>query len=80
MIESSAAAMAYGLMVAGSKRVLVFDMGGGTTDITIMTIENGSYRIEWTGGSMACGGIDIDDLLLAHVSLYIIYYANLIYS
>jgi len=64
--------MAYGLMVAGSKRVLVFDMGVSTTDITIMTIENGSYRIEWTGGSMACGVIDIDDLLLSHVSAYII--------
>lgn len=43
MVESTAAAMSYGLFVAGSKTVLVFDMGGGTTDVTIMRIEDGQF-------------------------------------
>lgn len=42
LAESTAAAMCYGLLVAGAKTVLVFDMGGGTLDITIMRIDNGN--------------------------------------
>lgn len=45
MIESTAAAMAYGLLVAGRKNVMIFDMGGGTTDVTIMHINDGNYII-----------------------------------
>ena len=51
LIESTAAAVSYGLLVAGSKTVLIFDIGGGTTDITIMKIQEGStYDIEAVGG------------------------------
>lgn len=50
MVESSAAALAYGLLVVGQKTVLVFDMGGGTLDITIMGIAAGLCRTLATAG------------------------------
>jgi hypothetical protein len=48
-------------------KVLAFDMGGGTTDITIMSINEGTYVIEGTGGDIHCGGRDIDVLLLNRI-------------
>lgn len=63
-MESTAAATAYGLLVAGSKQVLVFDMGGGTTDISIVKItEGGLFSIEMTGGHGSLGGMQIDNCL-----------------
>ena len=50
MIESTAAALAYGLMVAGKKNVFVFDMGGGTLDASIIAIEEGSCMVLATAG------------------------------
>lgn len=50
MVESTAAALSYGLLVAGSKRVLVFDMGGGTLDLTVMAIREGSCQVLATAG------------------------------
>ena len=67
MVESTAAAMAYGLLVAGCKTVLIFDMGGGTTDITIMTISDGVHTVDTTGGISNCGGRAIDGLIFRHV-------------
>ena len=69
MVESSAAAMAYGLMVAGSKTALIFDIGGGTTDITILRIEGntGSFSVLACAGSGSCGGRLMDRLILEHV-------------
>jgi len=69
MVESSAAAMAYGLMVAGSKTALIFDIGGGTTDITILRIEgnSGSFTVLACGGNGSCGGRRMDTLILQHV-------------
>lgn len=64
MVESTAAAMAYGLLVAGKKTVLVFDMGGGTTDISIMTIDDGKYDVQYTAGQSRLGGQFLDELLL----------------
>jgi molecular chaperone DnaK (HSP70) len=40
MVESTAAALGYGLLCAGSKSILVVDIGGGTTDVTITTIKD----------------------------------------
>lgn len=64
MMESSAAALAYGLLTAGTKTILVFDIGGGTTDVTIMEVAEGSYSIAATGGQGKCGGERMDALLL----------------
>lgn len=67
MIESTAAAMAYGLLVAGEKSVLVFDMGGGTTDISILHFTEGNHDVQFTAGQNNLGGQNIDLLLLEHV-------------
>ena len=50
MVESTAAALAYGLFVVGSKNVMIFDMGGGTLDITVMRVDNGRCQVLSTAG------------------------------
>lgn len=72
MIESTAAAMAYGLLVAGEKFVLIFDMGGGTTDLSILYINNGRYDIQYTYGHNRLGGQDIDEIIVHEVIQIII--------
>lgn len=67
LVESTAAAMAYGLLVAGDKTVLVFDIGGGTTDVTILRIRDGTHRVEFTGGFSQLGGQHIDVLVRDYV-------------
>lgn len=63
-VESTAAAAAYGLAVAGRKTVLVVDMGGGTTDLSLVHIDNGAFTVRATGGSNDLGGRNIDAALL----------------
>ncbi len=72
MVESTAAAMAYGLLVAGEKTVLIYDMGGGTTDLTILYINNGRYEIRYTYGNSQLGGNDVDQLLVEYVTQAIV--------
>mmetsp|Transcript_745 Transcript_745/g.1237 ORF Transcript_745/g.1237 Transcript_745/m.1237 type:complete len:723 (-) Transcript_745:28-2196(-) len=68
LIESTAAALGYGLLCAGDKRILVFDMGGGTTDATVMGVVNGGQcEVTAAAGHSQCGGRDIDILLLSHL-------------
>jgi molecular chaperone DnaK (HSP70) len=50
--------------VAGSKTAVVFDMGGGTTDLTVMRIENGVFHVQSTGGNNTLGGKNLDQCLL----------------
>lgn len=64
LAESTAAATAYGLTVSGTKQVLIFDMGGGTTDLSIMHIQNGTLSVQSTGGNNVLGGKNIDAALL----------------
>jgi molecular chaperone DnaK len=64
--EPTAAALAYGAhRVSGGRRtVAVFDLGGGTFDISIMTVDNGIFEVLATGGDSALGGEDWDRRLL----------------
>jgi hypothetical protein len=55
--------MSYGLFAAGRKTVLVFDMGGGTTDASVICIDEGEYKVAAVNGHSACGGQDFDDVL-----------------
>nr|BAN65384.1 dnaK protein [Babesia bovis] len=66
--EPTAAAIAYGLDKKGSEEtnVLIFDLGGGTFDVSILTIEDGIFEVKATAGDTHLGGEDFDNLLVEH--------------
>jgi L1 cell adhesion molecule like protein len=66
--EPTAAAIAYGLdkKTEGEKNVLIFDLGGGTFDVSILTIEDGIFEVKATAGDTHLGGEDFDNRLVAH--------------
>ena len=66
--EPTAAAIAYGLenQTNIKKNVCVFDFGGGTFDVTVLTIENKEFKVLSTGGDSHLGGADIDNLLVEY--------------
>jgi molecular chaperone DnaK len=59
--EPTAAALAYGLGRKGHERVAVFDLGGGTFDISILDIDNGVFEVRSTNGDTFLGGEDFDN-------------------
>ena len=61
--EPTAAALACGLGETGSKRIAVFDLGGGTFDISILELGDGVYEVKSTNGDTYLGGEDFDNLL-----------------
>ena len=67
--EPTAAALAYGAhrAAAGRRIIAVFDLGGGTFDISIMSVDNGIFEVLATGGDSALGGEDWDRRLLERV-------------
>lgn len=65
--EPTAAALAYGLEKADSKVVAVFDLGGGTFDISILDIDNGVFEVKSTNGDTHLGGEDFDIALLKEI-------------
>jgi len=69
MAEPTAAAVAYGLDRADSKRGVyaVFDLGGGTFDISILKLVDGVFEVKATGGDSALGGDDLDRTIALHV-------------
>ncbi|RIB18933.1 hsp71-like protein [Gigaspora rosea] len=66
--EPTAAAIAYGLdkKTAGELNVLIFDLGGGTFDVTLLTIEEGIFEVKATAGDAYLGGEDFDNHLVNH--------------
>lgn len=66
--EPTAGAIAYGLESKDwkEKHILIFDCGGGTFDVTVLTVEDGLYEVKATGGSPHLGGEDIDNRLVQH--------------
>ncbi len=64
--EPTAAALAYGLDKAGKDmKVLVYDFGGGTLDVTIMEFGNGVFEVKSTNGDTQLGGTDMDNSLVS---------------
>lgn len=61
--EPTAASMAYGLDRAGEYKILVFDLGGGTLDVTIMEFGGGTFTVLATSGDTHLGGTDMDTLV-----------------
>lgn len=68
--EPTAAAIAYGLdkkaTSVGEKNVLIFDLGGGTFDVSLLTIEEGIFEVKATAGDTHLGGEDFDNRLVNH--------------
>lgn len=56
MNEPTAAAIAYGLDEKAEKNILVFDLGGGTFDVSILTIDDGVFEVIGTNGDTHLGG------------------------
>lgn len=66
--EPTAAALAYGLDKSGtSQKILVFDFGGGTLDVTIMDFSDGVFEVLSTSGDTQLGGSDMDEALTKYV-------------
>jgi Fe-S protein assembly chaperone HscA len=63
--EPTAAALAYGLDRAKEGTIAVYDLGGGTFDISILKLRDGIFEVQSTNGDTHLGGDDIDNLLLA---------------
>merc|ERR1712187_480199 len=70
--EPTAAAIAYGLDKAsgseGERNVLIFDLGGGTFDVSLLSIEDGIFEVKATAGDTHLGGEDFDNRLVSHLS------------
>ena len=66
--EQTAAAITYGLVkkdnFTGEIRVLILDLGGGTFDVSLLTIKEGIFEVETTAGDTHFGGEDFDTRLL----------------
>ncbi|KAJ3062323.1 Stress-70 protein, mitochondrial, partial [Quaeritorhiza haematococci] len=65
--EPTAAALAYGLDKVGDKVVAVYDLGGGTFDISILEIQKGVFEVKSTNGDTHLGGEDFDNTLVEHI-------------
>merc|ERR1711933_142540 len=66
--EPTAAALAYGLDKADGKTIVVFDLGGGTFDVSILEISGGVFEVKATNGDTHLGGEDFDNTLLQHLA------------
>jgi len=66
--EPTAAAIAYGLdkKAEGEKHVLIYDLGGGTFDVSVLTIEDGIFEVKSTAGDTHLGGEDFDNRMVNH--------------
>jgi molecular chaperone DnaK len=65
--EPTAAAMAYGIGKKLEQRVLVYDLGGGTFDVSIIEIRGSVFEVKATGGDIFLGGIDFDNAMIRYV-------------
>ena len=66
--EPTAAAIAYGLdkQTDKEKKILIFDLGGGTFDVSLLNIEEGIFEVKATAGDTHLGGEDFDSRLMQH--------------
>jgi molecular chaperone DnaK len=66
--EPTAASLAYGMDKKGDQKILVYDFGGGTLDVTIMELGDGVFEVKSTSGDTQLGGTDMDDKLIDHIA------------
>ncbi|KAI0243718.1 hypothetical protein L0F63_001678 [Massospora cicadina] len=65
--EPTAAALAFGVDKAGDKVIAVYDLGGGTFDVSILEIQKGVFEVKSTNGDTHLGGEDFDIVLVNHI-------------
>ena len=65
--EPTAAAVAYGMDKKGEQKIAVYDLGGGTFDISILEIDDGVIEVLSTNGDTHLGGDDFDNVLIDHI-------------
>ena len=66
--EPTAAALAYGLEKKKNGTFAVYDLGGGTFDVTVLVLEDGVFQVRSTGGDSALGGDDMDRAIAEEIS------------
>merc|ERR1712232_648120 len=66
--EPTAAAIAYGLDKKTEQNILVYDLGGGTLDVSLLTIDNGVFEVVATSGDTHLGGVDFDQRVVEYFS------------
>src|SRR5215217_8198010 len=66
--EPTAASLAYGLDKKGEETICVFDLGGGTFDVSVLEVADGVFRVISTNGDTHLGGDDFDEALIHHVA------------
>ena len=64
--EPTAASIAYGLEKTSEQNVLIFDCGGGTHDVSVLSIDDGMFEVLATAGDSHLGGEDFDNVLVSH--------------
>ena len=68
MNEPTAAALAYGLDKKSNERILVFDLGGGTFDVSVLEVGDGVFEVLSTSGDTHLGGDDFDKVIVDHLA------------
>ena len=66
--EPTAASLSYGLEKVGEMKILVFDFGGGTLDVTVMELGGGVFEVKSTSGDTQLGGTDMDEKLINYIA------------
>ena len=66
--EPTAAALAYGIATETDQKIVVFDLGGGTFDVSILEITEGVFEVKSTNGDTFLGGEDFDNVLVDHLA------------
>ena len=66
--EPTAAALAYGLDKQSNERILVFDLGGGTFDVSVLEVGDGVFEVLSTSGDTHLGGDDFDKVIVDHLA------------
>lgn len=66
--EPTAAALAYGMDKQGDRKIAVYDLGGGTFDVSILEMQNGVFEVRSTNGDTHLGGEDFDNVLMRYIT------------
>ena len=66
--EPTAASLAYGLDKEGNQKILVYDLGGGTFDVSILDIGDGVFEVRATNGNTHLGGDDFDERIIDYIA------------